>query len=176
MCLSRYARTTSLELFMGSRLPKVALALATILCGCADFEQSGVVHNLYLIICKPTPEQQGTAQQRVQHYLASVQRGRQPAAKRRYVAIQTLNPTVKQKLTYVTKKTKAGMAAEANGEKLPATWVETEQLHCLMVFDTQSKEFVGSGCYVVGALPAPGTVAQFESVTAEVVGEGITSL
>ena len=62
-----------------------------------------------------------------------MQRGGQPAPKRRYIAIQTLNPTVKQKLTYVTKKTKAQMAAAADGEKLPATWVETEQLHCLMV-------------------------------------------
>jgi hypothetical protein len=54
--------------------------------------------------------------------------------------------------------------------------VETEQLHCLMVFDTESKQFVGSGCYVVGPLPPPGTLAQFESVTAEFVGTGITSL
>lgn len=172
-----YAATISVQLSMGSRLLKIPLlALMAILCGCANFEQSDVLHNLYLIICKPTPEQHGTAQQGVQHYLASVQRGGQPAPKRRYIAIQTLNPTVKQKLTYVTKKTKAQMAAAANGEKLPATWVETEQLHCLMVFDTASKQFVGSGCYVVGALPAPGTLAQFESVTAEFVGAGITSL
>jgi hypothetical protein len=161
---------------MGSRLLKVPVALMAILCGCADFEQSNVLHNLYLIICKPSPEQQWTAQQNVQHYLASVQRTGRPAPKRRYIAIQTLNPTVKQKLTYVFKKTKAQMAANANGEKLPATWVETEQLHCLMVFDTESKQFVGSGCYVVGPLPPPGTLAQFESVTAEFVGTGITPL
>ena len=160
---------------MGSRLLKVPVALVATLCGCSNFEQSNVLRNLYLIICKPTPEQQGTAQQRVEHYLASVQRGRRPAPKHRYIAIQTLDPTVKQKLTYVTKKTKARMAAEANGEKLPADWVETEKLHCLMVFDTDSKQFVGSGCYVVGSLPAPGTLAQFESVTAEFVGTGVTS-
>ena len=135
---------------MGSRLVKVPVALVAILCGCANYEQSNVLHSLYLIICKPTPEQQGTAQQQVQHYLASVQNGRQPAPKRRYIAVQTLNPTVKQKLAYVTKKTKAQMAAEKNGEKLPATWVETDELHCLMVFDTKSEQFVGSGCYVVG--------------------------
>ena len=159
---------------MASRLLKLPVVLVAILCGCADFEQSNVLHNLYLIICKPSPEQQGTAQQNVQHYLASVQKGSQPAPKHRYIAVQTLNPTVKQKLIYVTKKTKAQMAAEANGEKLSANWVETEQLHCLMVFDTKSEEFVGTGCYVVGGLPAPGTLAQFESVTAEFVGTGIT--
>ena len=161
---------------MASRFLKLPLVLVAILCGCADLEQSNVLHNLYLIICKPTPEQQSTAQQGVQHYLASVQKGRQPAPKHRYIAVQTLNPTVKQKLTYVTKKTKARMAAEANGEKLPATWVETEELHCLMVFDTKSEQFVGSGCYVVGSLPAPGTLAEFESVTAEFVGTGINPL
>jgi hypothetical protein len=85
-------------------------------------------------------------------------------------------PHGQTELTYVFKKTKAQMAANANGEKLPATWVETEQLHCLMVFDTESKQFVGSGCYVVGPLPPPGTLAQFESVTAEFVGTGITPL
>jgi hypothetical protein len=161
---------------MGSRFLKIPLVLAAILCGCADLEQSGVLHNLYLIICKPTPEQQGTAQNQVQHYLAAVQKGSQPAPKHRYIAVQTLDPTLKQKLVYVTKKTKAQMAAEKNGERLPESWVGTEQLHCLMVFDTKSEQFVGTGCYVVGSLPAPGTLAQFESVTAEFVGSGITSL
>jgi len=161
---------------MVSRLLIVPVVLVAVLCGCTNLEQPGVLHNLYLIICKPTPEQQGTAQKRVQDYLTSVQSGRQPAPKHRYIAIQTLDPTVKQKLTYVTKKTKAQMAAEANGEKLPAAWVETEKLHCLMVFDTESKQSVGTGCYVVGSLPAPGTLGQFESVTAELVGEGNTSL
>ena len=161
---------------MGSRILKFPVVLVAILCGCSNLEQSNVLHNLYLIICKPSPEQQGTAQQRVQHYLSSVKEGHQPAPKHRYIAIQTLNPTVKQKLIYVTKKTKAKMAAEANKETLPASWVETEQLRCLMVYDTESAEFVGSGCYVVGSLPAPGTLAKFESVTAEFVGEGSSSL
>jgi hypothetical protein len=161
---------------MASRLLIIPVALAAILCGCTNFPQSGVLHNLYLIICKPTPEQQATAQQRVQQYLAAAQKGRQPAPKHRYIAVQTLDPSLKQKLVYVTKKTKAQMAAEASGEKLAPKWVETEQLHCLMVYDTESKQSVGTGCYVVGSLPAPGTLGQFESVTAEFVGAGITSL
>jgi hypothetical protein len=73
-------------------------------------------------------------------------------------------------------KNKSPDDSQCEWEKLPATWVETEQLHCLMVFDTESKQFVGSGCYVVGPLPPPGTLAQFESVTAEFVGTGITPL
>jgi len=41
-----------------------------------------------------------------------------------------------------------------------------------MVFDTQAKQFVGSGCYVVESLPTPGTVTKFESASAEFVGQG----
>src|SRR5262249_54034575 len=49
-------------------------------------------------------------------------------------------------------------------------WLEPDRIHCLMVFDTQSKEFVGSGCYVASALPGTGQLVQFESVTAEFCG------
>jgi hypothetical protein len=52
----------------------------------------------------------------------------------------------------------------------PARRVEPAQLHCLMVFDTQAREFVGSGCYVVSSEPLAGDVAKFESVSAEFVG------
>jgi hypothetical protein len=41
-----------------------------------------------------------------------------------------------------------------------------------MVFDTQAKQFVGSGCYVVTGKPSIGDVAKFETVNAEFVGQG----
>jgi hypothetical protein len=47
---------------------------------------------------------------------------------------------------------------------------EHSQLRCLMVFDTQAKQFVGSGCYVVTGKPSTGDVAKFETVSAEFVG------
>ena len=37
---------------------------------------------------------------------------------------------------------------------------EPSQLRCLMVFETQSKQFVGSGCYVVTGKPSMGDVAK----------------
>jgi Tn3 transposase DDE domain-containing protein len=49
-------------------------------------------------------------------------------------------------------------------------WVEPTKIHCLMVFDTQSNQFVGSGCYVVAALPAAEQLVKLETVTAEFVG------
>jgi hypothetical protein len=137
--------------------------------GCSSIRQANVLHNLYLIICKPTPEQQAVAQTNVQKALSPSKKAGRPIPKSRYIAVQTLDPVVKQKLTYVSKKTKAAIEAEQNGQKLPASWVDTDQLRCLMVFDTQSKEFVGTGCYVVGSLPDDGQLVEFESVTAEFV-------
>jgi hypothetical protein len=49
-------------------------------------------------------------------------------------------------------------------------WVEPDQLRCMMVFDTQSKQFVGSGCYVVNSNPPDGKTAKFDTFTAEFVG------
>jgi hypothetical protein len=41
-----------------------------------------------------------------------------------------------------------------------------------MVFDTVSKEFVGSGCYVVGVTLQPGELDTFETHSAEYIGSG----
>jgi hypothetical protein len=118
----------------------------------------------------PTPEQQVAAEKQVQAYLAAIKKGRKRPAAHRYIAVQTLRPTKKQVQDYVNKRAAAKTAA-ANGEtQLSNRWVEPSQLRCMMVFDTQSKQFVGSGCYVVGSSPPVGTTAKFETFTAEYVG------
>ena len=114
----------------------------------------------------PTPEQKTTAQKRVKDYLVAVQKGRRHAAAHRYIAVETLRPTKKQLADYVKKRAEAQSA----GAQLSSRWVEPSQLRCMMVFDTQSKQFVGSGCYVIGSLPPVGTVAKFDTVSAEYVG------
>jgi hypothetical protein len=105
----------------------------------------------------PTPEQQARAKQQVATYLIAVKKGQKHAATHRYISVETLRPTKKQ-LTDFTRKHEL------------AHPVGTAQLHCLMVYDTQSREFVGSGCYVVSTQPLAGVVANFESVSAEFVG------
>ena len=70
---------------------------------------------------------------------------------------QTLRLTKKQLEDYIK-------------EQLPQRPAEPSQLRCLMVFDTQSKQFVGSGCYVVTGKPSIGDVAKFDTVSAEFVG------
>jgi hypothetical protein len=105
----------------------------------------------------PTPEQHARAKQQVEAYLLAVKKRRKHAATHRYISVETLRPTKKQLEDFTMKQP-------------PARRVEPAQLHCLMVFDTQAREFVGSGCYVVSSEPLAGAVAKFESVSAEFVG------
>jgi hypothetical protein len=106
----------------------------------------------------------------VQAYLTAVKKGRKHAASHRYIAVQTLHPTKRQLQDYVNKRAAAKSAAANGATKLSDRWVEPEKLRCIMVFDTQSKQFVGSGCYVVASTPPAGTTARFETFTAEFVG------
>src|SRR5260370_19875739 len=118
----------------------------------------------------PTPEQRAAAENKLQAYLAAVKKGRRRPASHRYVAVQTLRPTKNQLQDYVNKRAAARSAATSSGTQLSDRWVEPGQLRCMMVFDTQSKQFVGSGCYVVASTPPVGTAAKFETFTAEFVG------
>lgn len=114
----------------------------------------------------PTQEQATTAQKRVKDYFASIQKGRRRAASRRYIAVETLRPTKKQLADYMKKRSAASSTAGASQSSSPAG----DQPRCMMVFDTQSKQFVGAGCYVVASLPPAGTVGKFDTVSAEYVG------
>jgi hypothetical protein len=105
----------------------------------------------------PTPEQQATAKQQVESYLLAIKKGRQHAATHRYISVETLRPTKKQLEDFTRRQS-------------PTRHVEPTPLRCLMVFDTKTREFVGSGCYVVNTAPSEGEVARFETVSAEFVG------
>ena len=118
----------------------------------------------------PTPEQKATAQKRVKDYLAAVKKGRRHPASHRYIAVETLKPTKHQLQDYEKKRAEAKSAAAAGQTQLSTRWVDPARLRCMMVFDTQSNQFVGSGCYVIGSIPPVGTVAKFETVSAEYVG------
>lgn len=117
----------------------------------------------------PTPEQKAEAERKIREYFAAVKRGKKHAAKHRYVAVQTLHPTRKQLQDYENKRAAAKSAA-VGGTQLSNRWVEPDRLRCVMVFDATSKQFVGSGCYVVASIPPAGTTAKFETFTAEFVG------
>jgi hypothetical protein len=118
----------------------------------------------------PTSEQKAAAEKEAQAYLDAVKKGRKRAPTHRYIAVRTLRPTKKQLQDYVNKRAAAKSAAANGNTQLSKRWVEPSQLRCVMVFDTQSKQFVGSGCYVIGSSPPVGTTAKFETTTAEFVG------
>jgi hypothetical protein len=105
----------------------------------------------------PTPEQQAKAKQQVESYLLGVNHRRHRAATHRYISVETLRPTKRQAEDFVRKQP-------------PTRHAEPGNLRCLMVFDTQTREFVGSGCYVVSNAPRPGDITQFETISAEFVG------
>lgn len=114
-----------------------------------------------------TPEQQEVAKKRVAAYYAAIRKGRRRPARHRYIAVETLRPTKKQREEYL-KKRLAAKRAQGQSSSKP---VDPGQLRCLMVFDTQKQQLVGSNCYLVESLPSAGTVTQFESVGAEYVGQ-----
>jgi hypothetical protein len=125
--------------------------------GSSYFSYAGVYDSDYSYT--PTPEQQATAKQQVEEYLAAVKKVRKRAATHRYISVETLRPTKTQLEDYLQK------------QRPPRTG-EPSQLRCLMVFDTQTRQFVGSGCYVVQGEPSIGGVKRFEAVSAEFVGQG----
>jgi hypothetical protein len=107
----------------------------------------------------PTPEQQAYAEKQVKKYLGAVRKHQKHPATHRYISVETLRPTKKQLLDYTKRRR----------QPLPTA---PSQLRCLMVFDTQTEQFVGSGCYVVASEPAVGEVDRFETASAEFVGQG----
>ncbi len=151
------------------RFPPTFLFLALFLFGCANPPGwSGGARNIVLLICKISPEQQKVAEANIQHYQAR----KHPPTTNRYVAVDTLRPNKKQTETYAKKVASEKQKADWNREKLSDRWVEPAKLKCVMVFDTVSKEFVGSGCYVVGVTLQPGEVDTFETHSAEYIGSG----
>jgi hypothetical protein len=119
----------------------------------------------------PTAEQRAEAKKRVRDYYAATRANRHRPAKKRYIAVQ-IRPAKSHIADYRQKRREAAAAARSAQESLSARWVAPESLKCLMIFDTQTKEFVGSHCYAVGALPAIGDSVKFDTFNAEFVGRG----
>jgi hypothetical protein len=113
----------------------------------------------------PSAKQRAMAQKRVHSYFVAVREGRRPAATHRYIAVETLRPTKKWLEANLNKRVAPRMAQPS------ARMAELERLHWLMVFDTQTQQFVGSGMYAVESLPAVGQIMTFDTMSAEFVGQ-----
>ena len=146
-------------------------AVGLIFSACATLETGAP--DFALIKCPVSPAQASTAQVHVKRYLAAVASGHRPAARNRYVAVETLPPNKKQTAAYIQKRQAAAADAAAKHEALPAKWAEPSQLKCVCIYDTQSKQFVGTVCYVISSEPAIGELARFDTMSAEFVGTGV---
>jgi hypothetical protein len=113
----------------------------------------------------PSAKQRAMAQKRVHSYFVEVREGRRPAATPRYIAVETLRPTKKWLEANLNKRVAPRIAQPS------ARTAELERLHWLMVFDTQTQQFVGSGMYAVESLPAVGQIMTFDTMSAEFVGQ-----
>jgi hypothetical protein len=119
----------------------------------------------------PTPVQLAVAQKQVELYLSAVKKHREHQAKHRYISVETLRPTKKQLEDYTKKRSEGKFATAPAGSGSSSGSADDSKLRCLMVYDTQTKQFIGSGCYLVSDEPAVGNVSVFQTVSAEFVGQ-----
>jgi hypothetical protein len=106
----------------------------------------------------PTAEQIVTAQEQVKDYLLAVKKHRKRAAIHRYISVETRRPTKKQLDDYTKKRSEGNFAAAPGGSESLSGPVHPSKLRCLMVYDIQTKQFVGSACYLVSGEPPIGEV------------------
>jgi len=119
----------------------------------------------------PTAEQIATAQEQVQDYLLAVNKHRKHPATHRYISVETLRPTKKQFEDYSKKRSEGKFATGPQGTGSSTNTENPSKTRCLMVYDTQTKQFVGSGCYLVSNEPSVGDVSVFQTFSAEFVGQ-----
>ena len=131
----------------------------------SGYSASGI-HNFDNLSYAPSAKQRAMAQKRVHSYFVAVREGRRPAATNRYIAVETLRPTKEWLEANLNKRAAARMVQPS------ARMTELERLHWLMVFDTQTQQFVGSGVYALERLPAVGPLMTFDTMSAEFVGQG----
>ena len=81
----------------------------------------------------------------------------------RYLAVRTADPTPAQ-WTEIRRDTQKPTSRYSGARKVP------EKIYCVMIWDTQSQEIVGTDCYAVLKLPPAGELARFDTYTAQYVG------
>lgn len=81
----------------------------------------------------------------------------------RYLAVRTLDPTPEQ-----WQEIRAEMSKPASRYGAPSS--APQKVHCVMIWDTQTQQVVGSNCYAVVKFPAPGETVRFDTYTAQFVG------
>jgi hypothetical protein len=154
----------------------VAFALAGLLSGCLTTQEvltkvedlaGSLFNNLSIGAYKATPQQIRLADQRADAAYKKFSTSQKQALKEsgtRYLAVRTSDPTPAQNVEIRSNLKKPGKYSS-----LPKS-ASTAKIYCVMIWDTQSREVVGTDCYAVLSLPKSGTLAHFDTYTAQYVG------
>jgi hypothetical protein len=153
----------------------VALGLASLLSGCLTTKElvtkvnsftAGIFNNLSVGAYKATPQQIHIADQRATtsfNRFSAKQKKTFKESGTRYLAVRTADPTPAQ-------QTEIRKNMQKPGSLYSAPKAASSKVYCVMIWDTQTREVVGTDCYAVLSLPTPGTVAHFDTYTAQYVG------
>ncbi len=83
----------------------------------------------------------------------------------RYLAVRTEDPNPAQMQEIRRRASSPGGGTYARPTSSPP-----KKVYCVMVWDTVTQEVVGTECYAVFKLPAPGQAARFDTYTTQFVG------
>jgi len=144
-----------------------ALWLVSLLSGCQTTQKFlTMINNLAVGVYKATPQQAQLADQRAaatfEQFLPQEKKTFEESGTR-YLAVRTADPTPAQWTEIRNDMQKPG-SRYSGPTKAPT------KIYCVMIWDTQSREIVGTDCYAVLKLPMAGELARFDTYTAQYVG------
>lgn len=149
-------------------LPRFAMLAAVLaFAGCATTKQ--IFSNLQdwaVGVYQATSTQIRIADMRAAAYFAKVAPAEGSGQKYkgpRYLAVRTLDPTPEQ-----WQKIKTDMTKPATRYSSPSG--PPSKVYCVMIWDTQTQQVVGSDCYAVVKFPPPGQPVRFDTYTAQYIG------
>ena len=153
----------------------LGLCLASLFSGCPTTQEvwtkvndlaAVVFRNLSVGAYRATPQQIRLADQRATAAYKRFSPQEKTTFKEsgnRYLAVRTSDPTPAQMVEIRKNMQKPGSLYAG-----PTS--ASDKIYCVMIWDTQVQEIVGTDCYAVLSLPKPGTVARFDTYTAQYMG------
>ena len=149
------------------RFSGLVVWLSLFLCACETTRRLWATLNDFAVgIYKATSHQTELADQRASAAFARFSPEEKSSLQRsgvRYLAVRTADPTPAQ-WTEIRRDIQKPTSRYSGPRKVP------EKIYCVMIWDTQSREIVGTDCYAVLKLPPVGELARFETYTAQYVG------
>jgi hypothetical protein len=142
-------------------------ALALLLAGCeTSTSLFGLTADWVVGIYRATAEQIQTADEKASAYFRRLRPEEKKSLDQsgvRYLAVRTDDPSPAQMQEIRGDLTRPASGYGASG---PAP-----KVYCVMIWDTHTREVVGTNCFAVLKLPASGEQAVFDTFTAQFVGE-----